>query len=308
MDAIKGCWEKFKGYSGLILMLSTALIFLFGLFCLIASAYFGATFTTQTEEAAVIAGCVAGGLLLICSSFGFIAYRHPTRSMTAVVLCLSLALFIAGIVVIGIVVTYLKRVQRISQINPSPFPYEANITDPNLQVVSDFINSIYTTCCTGCSVAVCGQFLNETAFCPEQLTLSNPECTFVTKCTHYASNQKNCFFSRGSNDTTPPFPIGHGICQFLENSAWGPDNVPVVGALGSVANAIDRSCGGGDPRFFQFSLSNWLTEQYGWISAIVGLVLFLLFMMAVTIFAYGVHMREAPEKKNKIHNQLRPFG
>ena len=286
----EGFWEKVKQHSGMIMIVGSTLLFIFGCFFLIAGAYIGATFTTQIEEGAVIAAAVSGGLLILYAFLVAVAYRKGHGIFTYLLFFVALGLFIGGLVIAGIALTYLKRIESISQIEPLKYPYSQNITDPGEREVSDYINSLFTTCCTGCPESICGKFLNETSFCPNQFNSPNPQCDFVVACPDTQSNIENCYFGKGSNDTIPPYEIGSGMCSFLQNAAWGEFNTPVVGNLGTDPRKV--SCGGGDPKIFAFSVKDWLFSQYAWISAIIGIVLFILVVIMIAALAYDRKSRE----------------
>jgi len=296
-------WEKIKTHSGMLMIVGSIILFLFGCFFLIAGAYIGATYTSQIEQGAVIAAGVSGGLLILFALLGAVAYRRGHGIFTYLLFGVAFGLFVGGLVICGIALTYLHRIQTISGL-PAPFPYSQNITDPNLREVSDYINAIYTTCCSGCPVSVCGKFLNETKFCPNQFTSPNPQCAQVVKCPDTPSAIPNCFFGRGPDDTVPPVEIGQGICEFLKGAAWGEFNTPVVGNLGTDPKKV--SCGGGDPKVFAFSVRDWLFSQYAWISAIIGIVLFVLVVIMVASLAYDTKSREDYQPK-KIKDAMRPF-
>jgi len=290
-DCLESLWDRVKAHSGVMMVVGSMIVFAFGCFFLIAGAYVGATYTTQTEQGAVIAAAVAGALLIVFSCFGAVAYKTGHGFFTRFLFVFAFGLFIAGIALCGVALTYLHRIQILGTLNPQPFPFSQNITDPALRDVSDYLNSIYTTCCTGCTVAICNKFINETGYCPQQLSIPNPPCAFVVPCPATPQGDPDCFFGRGPNNTVPPFEIGQGMCDFLKSAAWGPNNMPVVGEKGG--NDINRiSCGGGDPKVFAFSVSDWLFSQYAWISAIVGIVLFVLIIIMVASCAYDVNLKE----------------
>jgi hypothetical protein len=294
-------WDTIKGNSGMLMIVGSLIVFAFGCFFLIAGAYIGATFTTQIEQGAVIAAGVAGGLLILFSMIGCMAYRKGHGFWTWFLFITAGLLALAGIVLAGIVLDYLRRIAAISANpkQPPPFPFSQNITNPQLQEVSDYINSIYVTCCTGCTVAVCGKQLNGTTFCPNQLTLPNPPCGVVKPCPAVPAGDPDCFFARGPGNTVPPFEIGPGICELLKSAAWGEFNLPVVGNRGTdVRTGV--SCGGGDPKVFIFSVNDWINAQYTWISVIIGIVIFILVVLMIASLAYDIRERENYKPKKVI--------
>ena len=284
-----GCWDRIKQHSGMIMIVGSMILFIFGCFFLIAGAYIGATFTTQTEEGAVIAAIISGVLLILYAILGGVAFKKGHGCFTYLLFAAALLLFIGGLVIVGIALTYLKRIEAITGI-PPPVAFSQNITDAGQQEVSDYINSIFVTCCTGCPESVCGKLINNTQYCANQLTSPNPQCDVIPACPEAPSNLANCFFSTGENNTLPPVEVGEGICTFLEGAAWGEFNTPVVGNLGTDPRKV--SCGGGDAKIFAFSVRDWLFAQYAWISAIIGIILFILFAIMVASLAYDRKSRE----------------
>ena len=302
---VSRAWEAYKTHSTMFLVLSCAALGLFGLFFCIGGAYLGATNTTLTEIGAGVLSGVVGAFMVLSALLGFVVMRSRKPAPYFAFTAYTLALFLAELVLIVYVLTLIQRVGSLS----TPTLYSANITDATTRVVSDFVYSTYVTCCTGCVPSVCGRTLNSTTYCDQ--TLPTPRCAWVYPCSVPAgSNSKVCFWGTRNASAptaiTPPFDVSASLCDMLRNAGWGATNKPVVGDIG-VDSAGISSCGAGVPQTYALAMSDWLSQQYGWVSAIVGIVLFVELVAASAAWAATRHAIDN-DRDPRRKDQLRPFG
>jgi hypothetical protein len=240
-----------------------------------------------------------GGLLVLSASLGMIAIaKRNNAKLYGFYTLFSILMFITELVLIVYLLSIFKRVETLYTT-----PYSRNITDTTTQSVSDFVYSAYTTCCTGCPVSICGQNLNGTTYCDQ--TLTPPKCTWVYPCDVQHSSDPVCFISKNSQGFTPTWDIPPSFCTMLKNSAWGATHKPIVGDIG-LDSALIASCGGGNPKLFALSMSEFMYSNYGWLSAIVGIVMFVQIWAIVSAYASTRHTMET-YRPPKAKDQMRPF-
>lgn len=301
-DKCAGPWDVVKKNSGMIMIVGSMILFVFGLFFLISGAYIGNTFTTTTEQAAVIAAGVMGGLLIMLSAIAAAAYTYPETACWRIVLSVISAVLI--VVCIGLciaAVTFINRVASLHRINGKYQDQYLGISS-----VADYVNSLYTFCCTGCAVAHCGRYINGTEFCDDSTTSLNPKCTIVDRCTPAYNSSSACFFNTGANNVIPPVNIEPELCNFLEGAPWGLFNAPVVGEIGDGNPSKKVSCGAGTPETFAFSLADWLSQQYTWVSAIVAIAIVIMIWFIIASVAFGQYIKEHPSK-SIVKDSRRPW-
>jgi len=301
-DGLDQAWEWYKRRSHVVLIVASLALALFGLFFIAGGIYLAVSELTPPNIGAAAASGAVGALMLLSAVLGAVVVWYPRRPLVAFLYTVYMVLlFVAELVLL---VYLLTIVQKIGTLYSTP--YSANLTDATTRSVSDFTYSLYTTCCTGCTLDVCGAALNGTSFCDQ--SGSPPQCQWVYQCsTPIGLSSHACFLSTTPAGTTPPWSISSEMCSLLQQAGWGATNKPIVGDIGVDSSGV-ASCGGGNPLTFALSVSDFLSQQYTWVSAIVGIVLFVELLVATAGWAATRHALDLSKDGERPRDQLRPWA
>lgn len=241
-------WKLLVRNSVVLVLLASIATAFFGLFLLVGGGYVLGTFKTSSQllatSIAIAVGCVIFALSMLgCVS---VATRKPGFILFYTALCILL--FIAEFI---FACYLLSLVYSINAVNDAK--YSQLLTSELDKNANDYIYSMYATCCTGCSVAVCGADSTapaSTGLCIQDNPIYVP-CQWVQLCPTLNSTATpsipSCFFNKSKRGNLPTFTVGEDVCALLKTAAWGSFGKPIVGSPGG-AISEGRSCGGGDPK------------------------------------------------------------
>ena len=283
------------------MVMCSALTFFYSIFLLAGgSVLFATTNSTSSEQVVFISIMVVGGIVLCVSALGAFTLRYRYLNVVKAFGVFTLLILTIEFVLGCVLLNYVNRLAYVPTVT-----YSQEITKAPDVRVSDFVNSVYVTCCTGCTIATCGSDVTPftTPYCDQSIP-SNPACETITACPSDGSkNTTNCFLEFESSTKLPPFDISEGVCDFLSSAGWSEYNVPVVGNSGGV----ERSCGGGNPKVFQLAVAQWARSNYSWVASLLAA---LIIIHGVTLFSamrYYEYCVENPLAVVPFDNK-RPWG
>jgi len=290
-------WERSKRHGKGGLVTTSAMLFFFGVAFLVGAGYYSQSTATITDKAIVYSALAEGILLIFVSMVGAITVRGRTRCVFIVFIVLVCCLIVIELALIGTALVGLSKMSNVVGVQSS-----LNITDATSITLSDFTLSMYTACCTGCTVAVCGKELPSTPYCNQ--TTTPPHCQYVPACAAGVAQDGRCFIQTDGNGFVPPMDAT-GDCGWLKTAGFGGTNRPLVGDIGGALGS--ESCGGGSGQYFQRAVLLWAQAQYAWLAACVGVIIFLQFLQLWFGFAFYRYEAENSGDGAK-RNQLRPWA
>lgn len=249
----------------------------------------GAIFVSVTPEYSAffptysiwVAGA-AGILIFFVSLFGcVVVYKDYRKSMALYTL---LVLLILGMQIAG---AYLySSYYNIIQAGAADGFSAPALTNPDAIELNNAILSVYTVCCTGCSLtALCTTPYNEgvptdTDYCTLLTCLPALKCLVIP--------QPTCYQSTDSSDPEiPSFKVDPAICTNLATTS-----INSTSTVKFVGNSLEGGCGGGVPVNFQTSVYKYANSKLVWVLGIAAFVAALEFLLLIASIAALCAKRE----------------